>query len=82
MPDLFNLYSELILRELEDLPGLVVGGQNVNNIRYADETVLIVDSEEKLKKLLSKVVEESKNKRLTINCKKTECMVVSRKDVC
>ena len=52
----------MILRELEDLPGLVVGGHNINNIRYADDTVLIADSEEKLKELLDKVVEESKNK--------------------
>ena len=42
--------------------------------------MLIADSEEKLKELLDKVVEESKNKGLSINCKKTECMVVSRKD--
>ena len=79
-PDLFNLYSEMILKELVDLPGLVVGGHNINNIRYADDTVLIANSEEKLKELLEKVVEESKNKGLSINCKKTECMVVSRKD--
>ena len=70
-PDLFNLYSEMILRELEDLPGLVVGGHNINNIRYADDTVLIADSEEKFKELLDKVIEESKNKGLSINCKKT-----------
>ena len=69
-PDLSNLYSEMILRELEDLPGLVVGGHNINNIRYADDTVLIADSEEKLKELLDKVVEESKNKGLSINCKR------------
>ena len=66
-PDLFNLYSEMILRELEDLPGLVVGGHNINNIRYADDTVLIADLEEKLKELLDKVIEESKNKGLSVN---------------
>jgi len=43
-PDLFNLYSERALRELEDMPGMVVGGSNINNIRYADDTVLLATS--------------------------------------
>ena len=42
-PDLFNLYKEMILRELEDLPRLVIRGHNINNIRYADDTVLIAE---------------------------------------
>ena len=69
-PDLFNLYSEMILIELKDLPGLVVGRPNTKNIRFADDTMFIADSEEKLKESLGKVVEESKNKGLTSNCKK------------
>ena len=48
-PDLFNLYSEMILRELKDLPGLVVGRPSTKNILFADDTVFIADSEEKLK---------------------------------
>ena len=64
-PDLFNLYSEMILRELEGLQGFVVGGHNMNNLRYADDTALISDSAEKLQKLLDKVVEESRKKGLT-----------------
>jgi len=51
----------------------------MNNIRYADDTVLISESEGKLQELLDKVVEESAKKGLTINCKKTECLVVSKK---
>ncbi|XP_037779155.1 uncharacterized protein LOC119575579 [Penaeus monodon] len=69
--DLFNLYSELILRELEGLQEFVIGGHNMNNIRYADDTVLISESEGKLQELLDKVVEKSAKKGLTINCKKT-----------
>ena len=42
-PDLFNIYSEVILRKL-DYPGLKVNGENINNIRYADDTVLIAES--------------------------------------
>ncbi|XP_042883267.1 uncharacterized protein LOC122260182 [Penaeus japonicus] len=80
-PDLFNLYSEMILRQLEDMPGFILGGHNINNLRYADDTVLIAESRDNLQELLDKVIEESKKKGLTINCKKTECMVVSKKTV-
>ena len=77
-PDFFKLYGEIILRSIHDLPGFIVGGYNLNNLRYADDTVLIADSQEKLQALLDRVVEASKEKGLTLNCKKTECMVVSK----
>ena len=57
-----------------------VGGQNITNLRYADDTVLLVKSEEDLQKILDVVVKESELKGLSINCKKTECMVVSKKN--
>ena len=44
-PDLFNIYREIILRNLENYPGVKINGENINNIRYADDTVLIADSE-------------------------------------
>ena len=77
-PDLFNYYSELILRELEKENGLRIGGHNITNIRYADDTVLLAESEEDLQRLLDVVVQESERKGLSLNCKKTECMVVSK----
>ena len=52
-PDLFNLYSEMILRNLNEHEGVKVGGNNINNLRYADNTVLIADSEQKLQTLLT-----------------------------
>ena len=57
-PDLFNIYAEFIMRNIED-EGIGVGGKNINNIRYADDAVLIADSGDKLKTLLQKVSEHS-----------------------
>ena len=56
-----------------------VGRQNITNLRYADDTVLLAESVEDLQKLLDVVVRESELKGLLINCKKTVCMVVSKK---
>ena len=68
--DLFNYYSEMILPELEVEKGLKVGGQNITNLRYADDTVLLAKSVEDLQKLLDVAVRESELKGLSINCKK------------
>jgi hypothetical protein len=59
-PNVFSLYSEINLRCLEDEPGITIGGTNLNNLRYADDTVLIADSEEKLQNLLNNVNERDK----------------------
>ena len=78
-PDLFNYYSELILRNLEQERGLKVGGHNITNIRYADDTILIAESEKDLQRLLDVVVRENDKRGLSLNYKKTECMVISKK---
>ena len=78
-PDLFNIYSEMILRNFENYPGVKINGENINNIRYADDTVLIADSEENLQRLLDITIEKSEEIGLTLNVKKTECMVISKK---
>ncbi|CAM1330889.1 Uncharacterised protein r2_g3992 [Pycnogonum litorale] len=80
-PDLFNLYSEHIFRQIEDMPVLSVGGHNINNLRYADDTGLIATSEEKLQALLDKVVEYSKDMGLSINVKKTKSMTISKQPI-
>ena len=77
-PDLFNLYSEMILRNIEELNGVKVGGREINNLRYADDTVLIADSEQKLQSLLTTASVKSEERGLQLNAKKTECMVVSK----
>ena len=80
-PDIFNIYSEMILTNLENYPGVKINGENINNIRYADDTVLIADSEENLQRLLDITIEKSDEMGLTLNVKKTECMVISKKAI-
>ena len=61
-PCLFNLYAENIIRNAgleEAQAGIKLAGRNVNNLRYADDTTLMEESEEELKSLLMKVKEES-----------------------
>ena len=66
---------------LENYPGVKINGVNINNIRYADDTVLIADSEENLQRLLDITIEKSEEMGLTLNVKKTECMVISKKAI-
>ncbi|GFS22434.1 endonuclease-reverse transcriptase [Elysia marginata] len=80
-PDLLNLYSEVILRNITDVEGVKVGGRNITNLRYADDTVLIANSQENFQALLSVVTYESKSIWLQLNARKTECMVISKKQV-
>ena len=54
--------------------GIKIAGRNINNLRYADDTTLITESEEKLKSLLMKVKEESKKVGLKLNIQKTKIM--------
>ena len=61
-PCLFNFYAEYIMRNArleEAQAGIKTGGRNINNLRYANETTLMAESEEELKSLLMKVKEES-----------------------
>ena len=63
-PCLFNVYAECIMRNAgldEAQIGIKIAGRNINNLRYADDTTLMVESEEELKSLLVKVKEESEN---------------------
>ena len=66
------------MRSLRGVEGIKVGGENINNIRFADDTVLIADTEEKLQVLLDIVERESERLGLKINIRKTEVMVASK----
>ena len=74
---LYNLYAEYTRRNTglkEAQAGDKVAGRNINNLRYADDTTLMVESEEDLKSLLMKVKEESENVGLKLNIQKTKIM--------
>ena len=78
-PCLFNLYAEYIMQNArldEAQAGIKIVGRNINNLIYADDTTLMVESEE-LKSLLMKVKEESENVGLKLNIQKTKIMASS-----
>ena len=72
-PCLFNFYAEYIMRNAgleEAQAGIKINGRNINNLRYADDTTLMAESEEELKSLLMKVKEESEIVGLKLNIQK------------
>ena len=74
---LFNLYAEYIMRNAgleEAQAGIKMVGRNINNLRYADDTTLMAESEEEVKSLLMKVKEESEKVGLKLNIQKTKIM--------
>ena len=79
-PCLFNFYAESIMRNAglaEAQAGIKIAGRNINNLRYADDTTLMADSEEELKSCLMKVKEESEKVGLKLNIQKTKIMASS-----
>ena len=77
LPCLFNLYAEYIVRNTgleEAQAGIKIAGRNISNLRYADNTTLMTESEEELKSLLMKIKEESEKVGLKLNIQKTKNM--------
>ena len=76
-PRLSNFYAEYILRNAgqeEAQAGIKIARRNINNLRYADDTTLMAESEEELKSLLMKVKEENEKVGLRLNIQKTKIM--------
>ena len=76
-PSLFNFYAEYIMRNAgldEAQAGIKIAGRNINNLRYADDTTLMAESEEELKSLLMKVKVDSAKVGLKLNIQKTKIM--------
>ena len=74
---LFNLYAKYIMRNVgldEAQAGIKIAGRNTNNLRYADDTTLMAESEEELKSLLVTVKEESEKVGLKLSIQKTKIM--------
>ena len=76
-PCLFNLYAEYIMQNArldEAQAGIKTAGRNINNLRYAEDTILMAEIEEELKTLFMKVKEESEKVGLKLNIQKTKIM--------
>ena len=79
-PCLFNLYAEYIMRNAgleEAQTGIKIAGRKINNLRYADDTTLMAESEEELKSLLMKVKEKSEKPGLKLSIHKAKIMASS-----
>ena len=77
LPCFFNLYAEYIMRNAgleETQAGIKIAGTNINNLRYADDTILMAESDEELKILLMKVKEENEKVGLKLNIQKMKIM--------
>ena len=78
LPCLFNFYAEYIMKNAgleEAQAGIKTAGRNIKNLRYADDTTLMAESEEELKSLLMKVKEESEKVGLKLNIQNMKIMV-------
>ena len=79
-PCLFNIYAEYIMWNVgldESQAGTKIAGRNINNLRYADDTTLMAESEEELKSLLMRMKEESEKTDLKFNIQTTKIMISS-----
>ena len=75
-PHLFNLYTEKIMREvIHESDGVKIGGIRISNLRYADDMMLIADSEINLQNLIEKMVKKSEENGLFLNVKKTKILI-------
>ena len=77
-PDHFSLYSKIIIRSLADLKEVSFGGHNINNLRFADNTVPLAHTEADLQTLLDELNVRSKHLGIEINSKKTEVMIFTK----
>ena len=78
-PCLFNIYTEYLIREaLEDGEGININGQNITNIRYADDTIILAESEQQLQHMIDKLDATCEQYGMAMNAKKTKTMIVEK----
>ena len=70
-PDFFTIYSEMIMRKIQDKEGTTIGGAHLNNLRYSDNSVLIVQSQTALQETLDAVTAASQAMGLDLTTNKT-----------
>ena len=78
-PDLFSVYSQVVMDDMVDWEGVNVGGLNINNIGYADDTVSIADTADTLQRLVHKLDVECNRVGLKINIDRTEVIGVTKR---
>ena len=79
-PIVFNMYSEEVVNKaLENDKGIVINGKGFTNIRYADDTVILADSEQNLQRMLNNIVRVCKDFGMELNDKKTKVMIIEKK---
>ena len=71
-PALFNLYTDIIFRNIDQGLGIKLGGHTINNLRYADDTVLLAENETELQQILDTVKTKSERYGLFMNVKKNK----------
>ncbi|KAG1661666.1 putative uncharacterized transposon-derived protein F52C9.6 [Nymphon striatum] len=76
--DYTKAFDRLIQEALEERKGIKINGNNINNIRYADDTVLMTESQEDLQMMVNKLCEKCKEYGMALNAKKTKVMLVSK----
>lgn len=82
-PMLFNVYSENIFKQALDEydEGILINGERINNIRYADDAIIFADSLEGLQTLMTRITETSQHYGLDLNTRKTKYMVISKRPI-
>lgn len=78
-PVLFNLYSEHIIKEaLQDITGININGQNLTNLRFADDTVLLANTQKDLQKMVQQMCMVCKRYGMELNARKTKVMTINK----
>ena len=78
-PCLFNIYTEYLIREaLEDEKGINTNGQNITNIIYADDTIILAESEQQLQRMIDKLDATCEQYGMAMNAKKSKTMIVEK----
>jgi hypothetical protein len=77
-PCLFNIYTEVIFKHIKGKPGVKINGRIINNLRYADDTVLMAESEQELQELVDEVYYKSNQYGLDMNIQKTKAMIIGK----